>query len=265
MAVFRVEKTKDYTVMSNHHLKNKGLSLKAKGLLTQMLSLPEDWDYTLRGLSAINRESIDAIREAVKELERAGYIERSRARNVHGHLKGTDYTIYEKPILETPAQDKPTLEKPTLAEPTLENPMQLKTKGLSTKGMKDVSYLSDLGEMDGMRCEDLFSVVMAQIEFGHLCDCYPKERVEELLDLMVETLISRRKTILVASAQYPAELVKQKLRRITSHHIHYVFETMDRTKADIRNIKQYLLTVLFNAPSTIDNYYTAKVNYDFAK
>ena len=73
MAVFRVEKNKGYTVMSNHHLRNKELSLKAKGLLSQMLSLPEDWDYTLAGLSLINRESIDAIRTAVWELEKAGY------------------------------------------------------------------------------------------------------------------------------------------------------------------------------------------------
>ena len=88
MAVFRVERNKGYTVMSNHHLRNKELSLKAKGLLSQMLSLPEDWDYTLAGLSFINREKIDAIREAVKELERAGYIVRSRERDEKGRLRG---------------------------------------------------------------------------------------------------------------------------------------------------------------------------------
>lgn len=86
MAVFRVERNKGYTVMSNHHLRNKELSLKAKGLLSQMLSLPEDWDYTLKGLSLINREKIDAIREAIKELERAGYIVRSRERDEKGRL-----------------------------------------------------------------------------------------------------------------------------------------------------------------------------------
>lgn len=81
MAVFRVEKTRDYTVMANHHLKNRALTLKAKGLLSPMLSLPEDWDYTLKGLSLISVEGIDAIREAVRELEYAGYIIRSRERN----------------------------------------------------------------------------------------------------------------------------------------------------------------------------------------
>ena len=122
MSVFRVEKTKGYTVMSNHHLRNHTLSLKAKGLLSQMLSLPDDWDYTLQGLAQINKESIDAIREAVRELERAGYIERSRERDERGCLRGTVYTIYEQPHAET------TLEKPMLDFTTLENPTQLNTK-----------------------------------------------------------------------------------------------------------------------------------------
>ena len=99
MAVFRVERNTGYTVMSNHHLRNKELTLKAKGLLSQMLSLPEDWDYTLAGLSHINREKIDAIREAVRELERAGYIVRSRERDEKGRLRGADYVIYEQPQL----------------------------------------------------------------------------------------------------------------------------------------------------------------------
>lgn len=111
MAVFRVERNKGYTVMSNHHLRNKELSLKAKGLLSQMLSLPEDWDYTLKGLSLINREKIDAIREAIKELERAGYIVRSRERDEKGRLRGADYVIFEQP--QPPTPDLPTLENPT--------------------------------------------------------------------------------------------------------------------------------------------------------
>ena len=134
MAVFRVEKNKGYTVMSNHHLRNIELTLKAKGLLSQMLSLPETWDFTLAGLSHINREKIDAIREAIRELERAGYILRSRERDEKGRLRGADYIIYEQPqplpvsdlpTLENPTLDNPTQEKPTLEKPMLENPTQL--------------------------------------------------------------------------------------------------------------------------------------------
>ena len=160
MAVFRVERNTGYTVMSNHHLRNKELSLKAKGLLSQMLSLPEDWDYTLAGLSHINREKIDAIREAVKELEKAGYIVRSRERDEKGRLRGADYVIYEQPqprepeaatsggqppildlpTLENPTLDNPTLEKPTQEKPTLENPTQL-NKDISSKE-KSITDLS---------------------------------------------------------------------------------------------------------------------------
>jgi hypothetical protein len=109
MAVFRVERTRDYTVMSNHHLKNRMLSLKAKGLLSIMLSLPDEWDYTLRGLAAISKEGVDAIRQAILELEEAGYIVRARSRNDKGQLSGTEYVIYEHP---QPVSDSPVLEVP---------------------------------------------------------------------------------------------------------------------------------------------------------
>ena len=97
MAVFRVERNRGYTVMSNHHLRNRDLTLKAKGLLSQMLSLPDNWDYTLAGLSHINRESIDAIRTAVWELEKAGYILRRQGRDEKGKMTAIEYTIYEQP------------------------------------------------------------------------------------------------------------------------------------------------------------------------
>lgn len=115
MAVFRVEKNKGYTVMSNHHLRNKELSLKAKGLLSQMLSLPKDWDYTLAGLSLINREKIDAIRTAVWELEKAGYITRRQGRDEKGKMTAIEYIIYEQPqplALDCPVLENPTADKP---------------------------------------------------------------------------------------------------------------------------------------------------------
>ena len=141
MAVFRVEKNSGYTVMSNHHLRNRALSLKAKGLLSQMLSLPEDWDYTLQGLARINRESIDAIRQAIRELEQAGYIQRSRERDEKGRLRGADYVIFELPqpvpASVSPTLENPTLENPTQENPTLENPTQLN---------KDLCLISEIIE-----------------------------------------------------------------------------------------------------------------------
>ena len=146
MAVFRVEKNQNYTVMSNHHLRNTDLSLKSKGLLSQMLSLPEEWDYTLKGLSKINREGIDAIREAIRELERAGYVTRTRVRNEKGQLGAADYVIHEfpmppNPILENPTQGKPISENPTLDNPMQENPTQL-NKELSNKELSNTDLLN---------------------------------------------------------------------------------------------------------------------------
>ena len=91
MAVFRIEKTRDYTVLSNHHLRNAGLSLKSKGLLSMMLSLPEDWNYTTRGLAKICKEGTDSIGSALKELERAGYIVRNRLRDSKGKIVDVEY------------------------------------------------------------------------------------------------------------------------------------------------------------------------------
>lgn len=141
MSVFRIEKNKNYTVMSNHHLRNKELSLKAKGLLSQMLSLPENWDYTLAGLSHINKESIDAIRTAVWELEKAGYIKRQQGRDEKGKMTAIEYIIYEQPqlenpILENPTTDKPILENPTSDEPKTENPTQINKDKLLTQARK---------------------------------------------------------------------------------------------------------------------------------
>ena len=102
MAVFRIEKTRDYTVMANHHLRNTALSLKAKGLLSLMLSLPEDWDYTTKGLARICRDGVDSICATVRELEDAGYIIRERVRNANGRLGSIEYTILEQPRTPEP-------------------------------------------------------------------------------------------------------------------------------------------------------------------
>lgn len=153
MSVMRVEKNSNYTVMANYHLRDKGISLKAKGLLSVMLSLSAEWDYTLAGLAHISKEGVDAIGTAVKELEHAGYVVRTRRRNEAGQLLDTDYTIYEfpqnmkaeeanaagymsapikpiseKPILENPVLDHPAQAIPSREKPIRETPLQLNTE-----------------------------------------------------------------------------------------------------------------------------------------
>ena len=292
MAVFRVERNKGYTVMSNHHLRNKELSLKAKGLLSQMLSLPEDWDYTLAGLSHINREKIDAIREAIKELERAGYIVRSRERDEKGRLRGADYVIFEQPQTE-PILDLPTLENPTLEKPTLENPTQLNKDIQKTDLSKKEKRNTDLSNTDSIpilspnpspfdgeaatpperkrtEAADAYTVyeeiIKDNIDYEILLldNSMEKDRIDEIVDLMLETVCTRRKTIRIAGDDYPAELVKAKFMKLNSEHIRFVLDCMRENTTKVRNIKQYLKAALFNAPSTIGNYYTSLVAHDMA-
>ena len=305
MAVFRVERNTGYTVMSNHHLRNKELTLKAKGLLSQMLSLPEDWDYTLAGLSHINREKIDAIREAVKELEKAGYIVRSRERDEKGRLRGADYVIYEQPqpkepeaatsseqppTSDLPTLENPTLDNPTLEKPTLENPTQL-NKDISSKeqsitdlssthsipfhSLNPLPYEQDEAATSPERKRTeaktnsaiaiYREIIKDNIDYDILIQDpkMDKDRLDEIVEIMLETVCTARKTIRIAGDDYPAELVKSKFMKLNSSHVEFVLDCMRENTTKIRNIKQYLKAVLFNAPSTIDSYYTALVNHDF--
>lgn len=300
MAVFRVERNKGYTVMSNHHLRNKDLSLKAKGLLSQMLSLPENWDYTLKGLSLINRESIDAIRTAVWELEKAGYITRQQNRDGKGKMADMIYTIYEQPQprpeqpdkaapgLENPVLENPTSDNPTPGKPTLGNPTQL-NKDISSKEKTttDVSITDSIpilsrpspledeaaqpperkgtGAKSQSAIEIYREIIMDNIEYEHFCQHVKgidRETLDEIVDLLVETVCSARKTIRIAGDDYPAELVKSKFMKLDSSHIEFVFQCLSKNTSEIRNIKKYLLAMLFNAPSTINGYYAALVAHD---
>ena len=293
MAVFRVERNSGYTVMSNHHLRNKELTLKAKGLLSQMLSLPEDWDYTLAGLSHINRESIDAIRTAVWELEKAGYILRRQGRDEKGKMTAIEYTIYEQPqpVLENPIPGKPMLENPTTDNPTLENPMQLNKDKLITEKQKKEGLNTDslpihspnplpldedetaasLPERTGSRKEAAYQIyrdlILENIEYDTLTQNprIDREQLDEIVDILLETVCTSRKSIRVAGDDYPAELVKAKFLKLDSHHIEFVMDCLRDNTTKVRNIKQYLRAMLFNAPSTINSYYASLVAHDMAQ
>jgi len=286
MAVFRVEKTKDFTIMSNHHLRNTELSLKAKGLLSLMLSLPEDWDYTTKGLAHICKDGVDSITTALKELERHGYLTRQRLRYDNGQLGDIEYTIHEQPVStentglspkrENPRQVKPEQAKPKQAEPEQENPAQLNTNPLKTKKSKkdkSITYPSiypaepeAAGRPDGMdRIEliDAYSkIIKENIEYDLLVLRYGRERLDEALELMLEVILSKRPYIRIAGDDFPREIVKSRFLKINSGHLEYVFDCIDKNTTKVGNIKAYLLAALYNAPATMDSYYRAEVNHD---
>lgn len=363
MAVMRVEKTSNYTVMANYHLRDIRITLKAKGLMSVMLSLPPEWDYTLAGLASISKEGVDAIRAAVNELVSAGYIIRTRHRNSAGQLCDVEYTIYEFPqsnvssapaaekvhqaqqpvsdsslYPEMPALSKPMLENPILVSPMLGTPPQEKptpgnpsqlNKEEKKKEIKNTDtsnpyqsnidpslqetgkaeqvfktgkvpmpsfpstpsdflldeplpmpehrnvselteqqkYLSEPSSFDGLRrklsLQELVRKVKGQIEYWDLIDGNNKEEIDNILSIMVEVLSTKCEYFTISGKKYPADLVHQRFSQINYQTVEYVLECMHKCGSDIRNIKQYLLTTLFNAPATCDSYYSAAVRRDF--
>ena len=301
MAVFRVERTQNYTVMSNYHLRDKSLSLKAKGLLSLMLSLPETWDYTLSGLAKISLEGKDAIRATVVELEKAGYIQRHQTTGKDGKFGRNEYIIREypashEPPLEGPSSAQPLSENPSTVPPSAgatltENPTQIKkdpvkkdqeiTDSVSTESFPFPSVPSpspapveterkrkegkrrrqsvSKGEMDAYR-----EMIRENIDY----DGFVRERpydagqLDEMVEIMVEAVCSRKETIRVAGNDFPQAVVKSRMLKLDREHIVFVFDCLKENTTQVRNMKQYLLTVLYNAPATIENHYAAQVNHD---
>ena len=283
MAVFRIERTRDYTVMSNHHLRNANLSLKAKGLLSMMLSLPEDWNYTTRGLAKICKEGVDAIGAALRELEGAGYIVRHQRRDKSGRITDTEYVIYEQPQpdMSQPDTASPDTENPDMVKPDTEKPAELNIEKSNTE--KTITYGSSTDSIpfreaaaaqlperkgrDAMsvsEIENYRELILENIEYDYLCREFStyREDLDEIVELMVETVCAKRKTTRIAGSDFPHEVVRSRFLKLDSEHIRFVMDGMQKNTTEVRNMKQYLLAVLFNAPTTISNHYTVQVNHD---
>ena len=285
MAVFRIEKTRDYTVMSNHHLRDMSLSLKAKGLLSLMLSLPENWDYTMKGLSRICKDGIDSISGGIRELEEHGYLIRERVRGANGQLGSIEYTILEQPKEPTPAQEKPIRENPVQANPTLVTPVQEEPAQLNKDRSSNEPSRTDLSSteisnpiqsnpptpagarmgMDRMGARESYrELILENIEydFWKNSDRVDHEMLDEISELIVDTVCSARKVIRIAGDDYPAEVVKSRFMKLDSSHVQYVMDCMKDNTTYVRNIKKYLLAALYNAPTTINSYYSSLVQHD---
>ena len=300
MAVFRIDKTKNYTVMANYHLRDTSLSLKAKGLLSLMLSLPEGWDYTTKGLACICKDGVDSICSTVKELENAGYVQRRRLRNELGHLTEVEYTILEKPVRpdstenppktgKAPKRENPVLEKPVLSNPVLdipeqafpeqgepeqENPAQLNIQeSITEKSITDLSSKDSFfpsGALLENRQAPLTDgrtereKIREQIEYEIMLERYSREQLDELVEIMLEVAMNRSPTIRIGrDSEYATAYVQDRFSKINAMHIERVCDGIQDNRTQVRNTKAYLLAALFNAVSTLDSYYTMQANYDF--
>ena len=296
MAVYRVERTRDYTVMSNYHLKDTSLSLKAKGLLSMFLSFPEDWNYSTRGLAAICKEGVDAIGSTIKELEKAGYIVRRKLRGSNGRITDTEYVIYEQPQ-EPPAPDadgpdptppdtahpdtgKPDMADPDVVAPDMDAPHtenhaqlninQFKTQKSNTQRSNTHSFPPPASSeapaqpVEGMK--EIFEKrdeIRDQIEYDLIVTPSNREQLNEFVEIMLEVALSRTPTMKIGrDAEYPTAFVRQRFEQITSAHIEKVLDGIQENTTRVWNTRAYLLAALFNAPSTMDNHYTMLVNHD---
>ena len=302
MAVYRVERTRDYTVMSNYHLKDTTLSLKAKGLLSMFLSFPDDWNYNTRGLAAICKEGVDAIGSTIKELEKAGYIVRRKLRGSNGRITDTEYVIYEHPQ-EPPAPDadgpdttspgtdmpdttQPDTENPDMVDPDAvgpdmdvphtENPAQLnKYQSITQKSNTQRSNIHsfpppapspqrETRPVEGMK--EIFEKradIQAQIDYELIVTPSNRAQVDEFVEIMLEVALTRTPTMKIGrDAEYPTAFVQQRFNQLTSIHIEKVLDGIRENTTQVRNARAYLLAALFNAPSTTDNHYTMQVNHD---
>lgn len=279
MSVFRIEKNKNYTVMSNHHLRDNVLSLKAKGLLSQMLSLPENWDYTLAGLSRINKESIGAIRTAVWELEKAGYITRRQGRDSKGKMTAIEYTIYEhpqpmaspptsdSPILENPLSKNPTTDKSTSEIPTSENSTQLnKDKTNKEKLNTDLIKYPSINQTEQPDWIDRYNKntehIKNNIDYGSLVLIYDKAVIDEIVSVMAEVLTIDTPYYTIEKKEYPTELVRQRFLKIDYGKLDAFLLEFSRRTEKIYNTKAYLITSLFNIPATADTNLSNMVRHD---
>lgn len=265
--------------MSNYHLRDKRLSLKAKGLLSQMLSLPEDWDYTLAGLCYINRESKDAIRTAIHELEQAGYIRRRQTTDSGGKFAGNEYTIYERPQEPPsgePSSEKPSSGNPTTGKPMAGNPTQQNIDRQNTDQQNTDSIPFRAAEppepkrteaSSAIPMEEYRELIKDNIQYPLLVAQNPDDAdlIDEIVELMTETVCARRKTTRVCGSDFPAEVVKSRLLKLDAEHIRFVLKCLHENTTKVKNIKQYLLATLYNAPVTINSYYSALVSHDLAE
>lgn len=293
MKKYITKKEKGFVQISNSILSDPNISLKAKTVLAIMLSLPDNWDFSIEGISGKCKESKDCIAKAINELIDAGYVIRTKTRGADGRITKWEYEVFEEPCKtieqsnEEPCGELPdtALSHQEIAEedypeqdfPELDNP-SVETKDtyntiINKKENNNILFSNIKSNPIQSKHKISFSMseielkeleVKDNIEYDILLQKFPTKHamIDEIVNLMVEVLCSKRETITIASDTHPIEQVKERFKSVDSGHIEYILECLDKTTTDIRNIKQYLLSVIFNAPQTMDNYYTAVVKHD---
>ena len=266
---FRIEKKSNFTVVSNAILMNNFMSMKATCLLLKMLGKPDNWDYTISGMKTFCKEGRDAIRSALKELEYFGYLERRKVRDARGRYTDIEYIIYEVPISPPPQSDYPESENPSLENPFSENPTVInKEINKNRKSKKQTQQnIDSIPSEPPKRNED--EGIWREIITENLEADYVREQsvadagiVDDIVELMVETVCSTREYIRVGKEDRPTAVVKSRLLKLERKHLEYVLWCFRRNTTEVRNIRAYLLTTLYNSYFSANSGTMAQVQHD---
>ena len=263
MGIFRVVKTKDYTVINNYLCKDRRLSLKGKGLLTVMLSLPEDWDYTIRGLSAILLEGERAISSTLKELEALGYLERNVLRNKRGIITDTEYIIYEQPknpvrIDEEPPKyaglpqaDFPLVDSADVDTSHPDNSRQLNTNKLNTKELNNILSSAKEAEPEiiPVTYEEAHDRITENIEYDRLLITNNEdiEMIDEIVGVMSDVVSSETDTVRINRKQVAYSQVRDRFLTVKRKHMEHILNALKTSETDIKSIRSYIITCVYNS------------------
>lgn len=278
-----INKTQNgFTVVAQNITKDERLGMKERGLLVTLLSLPDNWEYSVLGLTRILPDGRDAIQASVRKLEEFGYIKRVQAKDEKGKFSGYDWEVTDVPFTgnpstENPSTENPSAENPSAEKPSTENPPQLNNNKLITNesntnlsiNQKSSAAVAAEPLLDGLMDENVLLQLKEQIDFEILVSDPLFSWIERNdLDLVVELLaeLSTSTTPQTFNGiSYSPERIIKSISKIDSETVQYVLSCFYETRPDVKNLRQYLKTALFNAPSTIDTYYSSKARKDLGE
>ena len=273
---FRIEKKSNFTVVSNDILMNNYMSMKATCLLMKMLGKPDNWDYTINGMRTFCTEGRDAIRSALKELEKFGYLERRKVRDSRGRYTDIEYIIYEEPISRSPRSAYPESENPSLDNPPSENPPVINKEINKKRNNQELTQASidsvpsgasreGSEGSEGSEDEEIWrEIITENLESDIVRNegGYDPGIVDDIVELMVDTVCSTRQRIRVGKEDKPAAVVKSRLLKLERRHLEYVLWCMGKNTTEVRNIRAYLLTALYNSYFSESSGMAAQVQHD---
>ena len=268
MAIIREPVPKDdFFVAPRIFTRDLDIPFEAIGLLSVLYSLPANWEYSASGLATVSMHGKNRISKLMRLLVEKGYVEMVQLKTPDGKFAGK--TIRLKNNIGNARESKQGVQSPSIQNTALQTPSphteapvveaQYNIQG-NNRHEDKIHQSINLGEDE---IDEIREEVKDQLEYEYACKEFGKDRIDGIVDIMVEVLLSVG-TVNIGRNQLPAEQVKNVFRKINMEHIRYIFDCIEETSREkkIRNMKSYLLTALYNAPMTIDVYYDSEYNYD---